>query len=179
MNASLVFGIASAKSFNMDGMPAGTVRMNKNELFAELKGLNEYSYNFGLAKYADDTQARDRLYDLFKRLSPSIARNKRWRIASQKTLDSACELAIDMHIYPQLSYCKTCGGSGSKTRGKTCDNCGGSGRKSMTNVAVGERLGVSEGAVRETWNYRLDILYRKVAGWEAIAFEHINRRRGA
>lgn len=167
------FSPASAKSVKMDGMPGGSVRVCPSEAFAVLSGLPCRPFYFGMAKYAMDDRCRNMLYGLLKRDADKIFKERSWNIRIPGALDSACELAIDMHIYPQISYCRRCQGSGNSSFGVTCKRCSGSGRKSMSNVEIGERLGVSEAAVRKDWNRHLDRLYRIVAGWEQEAANHV------
>lgn len=116
MHPSRVFQVATAKTLNLDNTPGG-VRVNPHETFAQLKGLNEMAYNFGLAKYSLDQVAADTLYYLLKPISEKIAKENKWKFMKKETLHRTIILALDMHLYPQLQYCRRCQGSGSSSMG--------------------------------------------------------------
>ena len=177
--AAQAFKPASAQALNMDGMPSGTLRIDKNLDHAELKGLPELPYLFGMAFYADVVSPK--LYALFYDYALKKAMVHGWK-GERYVLRKASQVALDMHLYPQVySLCRTCGGSGSQRgvhMGKDCKSCSGTRFKPMPWSKIATTLGIDKSNMNRTWKSRVDYLYKAAADYHSVIYRHVNKDNG-
>ena len=166
-NIHQAFKAVAPGTVNFEGVSGG-IPTDKNIAHGELAGLCENSYTFGLAKYGDDEHAKKKLYEIFVDFAEKTARRNGWRVNKMATLHGAARIAIDMHLYPQLGYCRTCRGSKSSSPGVKCMTCDGTGKKSIKNTEIAIMLDVNESKVRSTWGSRIDKLYCVISDWDSL-----------
>lgn len=179
MNPETAFKAASPGSIGLQ-IVSGGVPVDKKLSHAELGGLAEMPYLFGLAYYAGEFSGIERLYSLFGQFSANFATKRGWQIQDPEILQRASRVALEMHLYPQrYSLCRTCCGSGSQRgvhAGKTCKNCNGSGMKPIKDTELAKMIGVDKSNMARTWKGRLDKLYKEAQALHAIIANHLKTR---
>jgi ribosomal protein L32 len=113
-----------------------------------------------------------------------IADRFRWHIPKgRETLKTLAKRACDELIYPNLTHCPNCGGSGrvhpnDHNRDGECKACNTSGKRIPDEYEMAELIGVTPEEWRNVWAMRYLRIYARILEWHAIGCANVRKKLG-
>lgn len=161
MNAEIIAKMLTS-AVRMGGVGStANDKLTKSELAGLLAGLSSVQFDFALAKYGDDDDAKRALLNHITTHTVQTAIKNKWQPRDSRVLQGMARVAV-FEVFKDCQ-CTKCNGTGFDMT-RACKCCNGTGKKSMSKRSIARELGINEKTYREIWASRYAVIYEYVAG---------------